>query len=248
MARQRVLARSPLQEALIDIRVLASDGVTGNQFAQMHEHLANEYPTLETQVAIEGELHLQPDATVGHSASSSILGVLMRSVDGAQVAQFRMDGFSFSRLAPYTTWEEVFPEAMRLWAMYLSSAMPEAITRVAVRYINDIHFPVPLELDDVLTAPPTAPPALGPDIVSFLGRITLNDREAETFVTIAQTLGRATREGEASVILDIDAFRNLDRLPPEDVGELHSIFNQLRSLKNKAFFESITEAAAGRFE
>ncbi len=45
-----------------------------------------------------------------------------KTPDRLNVAQFRRDGFTFNRLRPYTKWEEIRPEALRLWQLYTAKA------------------------------------------------------------------------------------------------------------------------------
>src|SRR5258708_35248458 len=73
---------------------------------------------------------------------------------GSLVAQFRIDGFTFSKLEPYTTWEEVFAEASRLWQLYVAKAQPPEVIRVAVGCINRLRVPGPADRSEDLAAPP----------------------------------------------------------------------------------------------
>ncbi len=63
------------------------------------------------------------------------------SEDEVKLVQFRLDGFTFNRSKPYTSWEQVFPEAFGLWKEYVSLAAPEFVNRIAVRYINRLDLP-----------------------------------------------------------------------------------------------------------
>ena len=47
-------------------------------------------------------------------AQFQVDGYVFTSADGKQVVQYRLDGFTFSRLRPYTRWEEVFAEAQKV--------------------------------------------------------------------------------------------------------------------------------------
>ena len=71
------------------------------------------------------------------------IGYIFIGNEGKNVAQCRLNGFSFSRLAPYETWEQLRDEARKLWATYWQIVGPAPIIRVAVRYINQIDIPLP---------------------------------------------------------------------------------------------------------
>lgn len=248
MVEPRHLSRSPLREAVIDVRVTPIEGVDPGTFRQLKGALGGDYPVVQNQLFVEGQLTVGTENVVNSSAKSGLLGVMFRSSDEKKVVQFRVDGFTFSRLAPYTNWDEVFPEAMKHWEAYRTQANPQSVVRVAVRYINDLRFDVPLEPAEYLTAVPAVAPGLPKEVVNFLSSITVRDSETEAFVTINHSFGGIINEKEASIILDIDAYKLVDEIPAADSDQLYASFLQLRHLKNSVFFKSITEAAVERFE
>jgi len=62
------------------------------------------------------------------------------SPDRQQVFQVRLDGFLFSRLTPYTEWEQWQPEARRSGDRYCSVVRPRSVVRIAVRYVNRVSI------------------------------------------------------------------------------------------------------------
>ena len=65
--------------------------------------------------------------------------------------------------------------------------------------------------------------------------------ENDARVSLALALDTTPLIGPAPVILDIDAFKQAD-LPPTD-NRMWEYLEQLRELKNKSFFATITEKA-----
>jgi len=95
--------------------------------------------------------------SIRQSTEHDLRGYMFRSEDEFNVVQFRVDGFTFNRLKPYTSWKSVWPQALELWRKYQNMALPVAITRMALRYINHIELPSrAFRLDDVLTCPPSS--------------------------------------------------------------------------------------------
>src|SRR5207253_4384748 len=89
------------------------------------------------------------------------IGYTFTSSDGLQAFQSRLDGFTFSRLAPYNGWESFCSEARRLWNIYREVTQPQAVTRAAVRYINRLDLPLPIrDLKDYLRTVPEVSPDL----------------------------------------------------------------------------------------
>jgi uncharacterized protein (TIGR04255 family) len=170
-----------------------------------------------------------------------IFGFRYLSDDQKRIFQARLDGFTFNRLSLYTKWEDLREEANSLWLLYKKITSPELITRVALRYINNLKIPMPIkEFGDYLTAPPTVSEALPQGVTSFLTRINIYDPELDANAIITQALEPSGPEPAfLPVILDIDVFRIQSK--GIDEQEAWNLLDKLRHFKNKIFFESITD-------
>ena len=104
------------------------------------------------------------------------------------MAQFRVDGFTFSKMVPYTSWEEVFAEALRLWRVYVQVASPRQVARIAVRYINRMRVPGGTDPARVLEAPPSVPVPIPQVIRDFLTRVYIEDALRSLSAVIIQAL------------------------------------------------------------
>lgn len=208
MAKARFLAQAPLREAIIDLRVILPKDVAADDLANLGSELVGRYPARNEKISLTGEFQLAGEkGIVSSTAGHTRLGYMFSSTDETQVVQFRMNGFTFSRLAPYTDWDHVFPEAMELWKRYLEIARPLKIVRIATRYVNDMRFSLPLELSDYLAAPPPQPPGIPDEVIGFLTQLAVLDAESGSKVNIVQT-SREIKLEEVSIILDIDAFQD----------------------------------------
>src|SRR5713226_3799339 len=136
------LRKAPIVEAVIDIRVKLRSDFDMAVFLPLRTKLAVKYPQVgegsDFQLSTEWKPGTEPRAS---GQVGTVRLHLLRSQDGKQVVQFRRDGFSFSRLNPYSSWEEVFAEAWSLWKLYIETAKPLGISRLAVRYINRLPLP-----------------------------------------------------------------------------------------------------------
>ena len=247
MTAPRHLENAPIKEALIDIQVTLPETLNV-------EHLNTQYDSFSADYPIQNAIHESRlglnlgnaenvDTTIDHSIS----GFRYQSKNGAKVAQFRTNRFTFSQLEPYSTWEEMRDEARRLWNFYCLAASPEVITRVATRYINEMNIPFKektLDFDNYLTAGPQLPDNLQQGINSFLTRIVTPNQEINAVGIITQAMESAEPE-YAPIVLDIDVFCS-ERLE-RDNDELWARLEQLRNFKNNIFFESITETTAELF-
>jgi len=248
MARQRHLRNAPITEALIDLRVQPSRRVDERTAEMLAKRLQNTY-------ALKGPIRLnawevqfgeEPEARV----ATQLLGFRFHSADEKFVAQFQNEGFTLSRLAPYTEWEHIKSEAERLWPLYADVLRPERIRRIACRYINNLSLTMRQGQDfhDFLTAPPQVPPALPQMLNAFVQRVVIACPELNAITILTQLLepNVATTLEKVPLILDIDVQCQKQFEPHS--SEIWQNLNQLRGLKNAAFFESITETAAQLYE
>lgn len=244
MLTPRHLKRAPIKEAIVDFRVKRRPEFKVEDFLRLKNTLAAEFPVVEERFLFEGELNIGPSLPVPQFTSAKELdGYWFKSLDGLNIAQFRRDGFTFSRLEPYTSWEEVFPRAWRLWLLYIETGAAEFVTRVALRYINKLVIPTTTSnLAVYLTALPPAPEGFSGDIASFLTRLVLNTRDDNVTANITQALEKGDDPKNITVILDIDVYK-LTEFEIED-SAIRSVFDSLHDLKNNIFFSSITEEAA----
>ncbi|MBI4286371.1 MAG: TIGR04255 family protein [Chloroflexi bacterium] len=247
MAEQRHLANAPIKEALIDFRVKLPSTFDVKSFTRLEDRLKSLYPKVEeirqvtVGVEIAGKEFKQTVQETGRA------GVFFSSSDGKNVAQFRADGFTFNRLSPYTQWNTVFAEAINLWKLYVETSKPDLITRVALRFINQISIPLPIaDFKDYLTAPPTVPATLPQAIRQFLTRIVVCDEEQLVFANITQALQKEKTPGNVVILFDIDVYKQDEN--GLDQGALEPTFERLHDLKNRIFFESITERTVRLFE
>jgi len=254
MAEIRHLKNAPITEAMVDFRVKLPKDFKAEQFLPLKERIKDRYPTNEEARGFKGGIKIEKGVQISQFAESTGLqGLLFKSEDAKNIAQFRSDGFTFNRLQPYTSWGDVFPEARKLWGSYLEIAAPEMITRIAVRYINHLRIPLPIrDLAQYVTAPPTVPhdPSVGFDIPehlsSFLMRMRVHEPESKIAANITQAFEESVDPEYAIIILDIDVYLTAELAVNDQV--IIPVFDQMHDMKNTIFFNSITEDTARLFE
>lgn len=246
MAIHRHLRNAPLTEALIDIRVSLPPVFDPKDFLSLSKDISDKYPKSEPRQLFTAAFGVEAGKPFTQATESKgIHGYICKSEDGKDVVQFRIDGFTFSRLNPYSEWEAVLSEAKRLWGLYSIKCSPELITRIAVRYINRLDLPLPIkDFADYLTAPPLVPDSLPQGVSQFLTRVVIHD--ADITANIVQTMKSSPKLDHIGVILDIDVFK-LKETGFEE-SSIWPEFEELRDFKNRIFFESITEKTARLYE
>jgi uncharacterized protein (TIGR04255 family) len=238
MARPRAhLEHAPIAEAVIDFRVLRQEQVTPQMFENLGPLIGNQYSVKSEIQSISATFGFDNGRFLDPARVQASLG--WRYQAETQIAQFRVDGFTFSKVEPYTTWEEVFGEAFRLWEVYVERAEPKQVSRIAVRYINRMRIVGASNLLEYLEGPPNLPAPIPQVIREFLSRIAVDDPARNASAVIVQALEPRVEPSTISLLLDIDAFKTVNSTPNDP--ELANTFRQLRALKNDIFFASITE-------
>jgi uncharacterized protein (TIGR04255 family) len=127
--------------------------------------------------------------------------------------------------------------------MYSDIVAVEAIERVGVRFINQFSLRHDQKLADYLTVVPQVPLTVAPqEVADTLSRITLQD-ESEGIKARVFYVCRPDESG-LTVIIDTDAAK-FGRF---DSAQAWASLEQLRMVKNRIFFGSITETAAEEFD
>jgi len=233
------LANAPISEALIDFRVRLAADTTQETLHGVVSGLAAQYPKIGPIHQFQGQIHFGDEGPTSVQGPPQLLGYRIDSVDGLHVAQVRIDGFTFSRLAPYESWDRMLDNAWVVWERFLDQARPLGVERIATRFINRVNLPPSGQLAEVLRVP------LGVSagtMQSFLFRYHLAPMNGVTAI-----VSLATEESaEPSIVLDIDCFvRNSF---PTDTTTLQRHLTRVRDAKNRIFFESLTPEAIRRFQ
>jgi len=248
VAHIRHLRNAPITEALIDLRVILPKGFEPSRLFEVKGRLMADYPGVDERKGTEGFVKFAAGQPISAQMRDlGLQGIWLKSSDGKNIGQFRVDGFTFNRLKPYTSWDEILPEALRLWQEYVRVVSPETVTRIALRYINHLTLPpIGADLDDLLTTGPRVPEGIPQTLSSFFTRIVVQDTSKGVSANVAQALEAGVQTNAPTLLLDIDAYR-IGQFPPErEVLARH--LSDLRSFKNAIFFGSLTDQLIGPYE
>jgi uncharacterized protein (TIGR04255 family) len=233
--------KAPITEALIDIRIEPPSGLDFERLQQIKALIAD-YP--RQQIVHRGLAQLSLGEAPKAEASQEAWGLRCFSGDGKQVVQAQLDGFTFSRLEPYESWEGLRDEAKRLWHLYRDYVVPDKIVRVAVRYLNQFDFPATrIEPEDYLNTYPRLAPHLPEplrDIGPFSMSLHIPQPDLDAILILNEALAAKQRtENTIPIILDLDLFVQSPRLT--DDQSLWDLLERLRDRKNTYFEACITE-------
>ena len=244
MADAGHLRNAPIQEALVDLRIAASEMDESEAHAALESlfsKLRSRYPVPLWQRKFEARVDSKPKAPHAEARDLGLHSLVLQDGARSRVVQFRLGGFTSSKLRGYTSGDDLFQEALQVWELYAAALSPVATIRVAVRYINRLVLPLHAGDDfaKFLTSSATMPPGTPQAVSEFLVR-TVAHPDPDTIAVVTQRLEKGTEEG-TPFVLDIDVFRP-GRFSVA-VADLEPILQQLRVIKNQMFFAFVTDEA-----
>jgi uncharacterized protein (TIGR04255 family) len=147
----------PIVEAIIAFQIMPlpesaiGDFSSGVQAMSDHGYRQPEPVTKhEVQIKFEG-----PSSTFGGIGSQH--GLRFNSEDGLHAVQFNRDGFVFSRLGKYRSWELFREECKKPWDIYLAVSGVRDIVSYGVRYINKLRLPLMQNFEEYINIYPHLP-------------------------------------------------------------------------------------------
>ncbi|MBK7830481.1 MAG: TIGR04255 family protein [Nannocystis sp.] len=193
-----------------------------------------DFPRILAQREFEAALSLGGQASVT-STMHDVRGFLFINDTQRRAFQARRDGFTYSRLHGYTSWQELRDEARDAWHHYVTATAPERTLRLGVRYINRIRIPSEASaLADWFKIYPQFPRELGP-IDGFNEHISLSHSVSPEHKAIVNFRPAPFDGGPFRFfIYDIQAW--LDQEVPAASADIWDILEDLREFKNDLFF------------
>ena len=243
--------QAPAIEAVFDIKARATVELTEERLLESAQQHLPAYEFLDSQREIKHEVRFS--TAKGEEIQQGLQdlgwkGMRFRSADRGYIVNIHRDGMTFSRLSPYQDWERFQEEGLRLWAFSTDLSKPETISRIGVRFINQIILPQgEVNFERYMTSPPSPPENMSMPFLGFMHQGIFQVPESPYSVMITKTIQSPspTTNNRFALILDIDAFTNMPR--PTTTAGLEACLKDMRWLKNKAFFGSITEKAKELF-
>lgn len=243
------LSNAPIVEAVIEIR--CDMGPTFDLAAletAARDLLRDQYPKLRQQFIEEHRFEKQGDEPPRVSAQRGLQAFQFLHDDEKQLVQIRTQGFSFNRLAPYSSLDEYLPEIERTWGLFVQLAKPVQIQQIRLRYINRILLPLTngqVEFTDFLKVSPRLPEEDKLQFVGFLNQHAAVDVETKNQVNIITTMQPGANDF-LPLIFDIEVIHT-GTVDPGDWAWIRSHIDSLRSLKNRVFQNTLTDKCLSLF-
>lgn len=246
MLEARHLSHAPLVEASINFQVDASQHWDALSLSTTLQALWKDYPEMQAIQPVEFQIAFDLGAISQPVVKSPhIQGLVFRSK--AAMLQARRDGFSYSKLPPYADWESLKIDAFSKWEDFQSVLMPKELHGVGIRFSNRLEFERDgFRLGRFFAAPPTVPGGLNWLFHSF----------QQTAVYAPPNSPCAVRVTSAPAFIadpmkTVAFMMDIEVITPEGLAasnrDASSILEEMRTLKNQAFFNLLTEEAIERY-
>lgn len=205
-------SNAPITEAIIDLRIVPAQGFSVEDLTALREIVAERYPNQEEEHVQYQQMSFVGTDLLQTGGGHQVNGFRFTSGDKRATFYARLDGFAFSIRAPYDRWESFRDEARGLWDLYCSVAMPEGVTRSAMRYINRIDIPnatAGVRLEDYLRTHPEISVDFPEDGVmrNFFMQAQIWQQDLGCWLIVNEAPEPPPEEGTLSVRLDLDMFR-----------------------------------------
>lgn len=249
-----VLASAPIAEAVIDIRAFPSKAFEESAVRSSLEDKLVGYLFLDSHREIHYEVRSEGKKPPEQSIRDlGWRGVRFQSTNQKNIAQFNRDGFAFSRLEPYDNWQSFFQEGKSLWSVFKDIASPITIERIGLRFINRIELAHgELNIEHYLRKAPVPPVNLDLPFFGFMHQETLGVPGHPYAINLIRTIQppKNPEDNGIAIILDIDVFTLQPIAQPieNDDNKLKHMLNEMRWLKDKTFFGSITDEVLEKFK
>ena len=244
------LQNAPIIEAVVDIECDMPpmvDLAAMEKSAQ--DAYGEQYPEFHRVYIDELQIKRAAEIPLTHKVTRGILAFQFLQQDKKQLLQVRLNGYSFNRLAPYSTLDEYLPEIARTWKLFVGFARPTLIRAIRLRYINRILLPMDganVGLEKYLKIAPKLLDESNLTFVGFLNQYTAVETGTGNQANIVLTT-QPVEAGKRPIILDIGVVDGAE-MEIDNWVRIAERIQLLRNLKNRIFLHTLTETCLNLFQ
>ncbi len=236
--KRKIYSKAPVIEALIHFEFQSEPENFSSKLDIFCEYIAQDYPDCST-------IQFMPVDLSNAASSQRNIGYRLANSSNDRILQLREQSFTFSCLAPYTKWEDMILQALNVWKSYQDLMQNAPLTRVAVRYVNQLNLPLSkLDLKSYLNIYPVISSEPPLDLGGYLMQLQIPFPKDNALATVIQVLEPQNLPEVASTLLDIEVT-STGELADED---LQALLNRLHKIENQVFETSITDRTRELFK
>lgn len=241
------LSKPPIKEAVFDVKFDQSESVTLDELKHFCDSLKKEFPVMNEMFHFQVETKIEKDNQQKVDSKRLNNGFRLSNEDRSLILQLRQDGFTFSKVEPYISWEEIQSEAKPL-LIKLWDAFPKLkIIRIALRYINQFDLRFEKSINEYLNIQPLYPIELPQIIDGFMVRLVIPKKDLNLKSIVHLGIEPiANSDILYKVTFDIDVFKEATYVAQE-LQILFLDFDIIRNYKNEIFFSGLTQETHSHF-
>jgi uncharacterized protein (TIGR04255 family) len=229
--------KPPIVEAVVELQFAPAEPWTPQSLGRLVERFRPFYPGVtqrrkQVQLHIEGEAVSTSEMTVQH--------VMLPSADQRAVVGLGQNLLSVHVLAPYPGWESFYPRVVEGLDLYRDAIKVEAMTRIGVRYVDQITIAGPAEGLNLLDYFPYLPrrPAGMPQTLDAFHVMAQSHDDAENLTATLAMASTQSPEG-VTLLYDLNVLRMFSA--PAPFAELGTHASFLHDKQRFIFEHSITD-------
>ncbi len=243
-----ILNKPPIKEAVLDLKFKEGHNLTHERIKEFCELLKDVFPVINEMFLFQMQAKLEKGEHQNVESSRQSNGFKLSNEKRSFILQFRLDGFTLSKIEPYISWEELHKEARPLLDK-MSLMFPEIrFNRAALRYINNFNLKFEEPINEYLNIAPAYPLELPQTVDSFLVKLAIPKKDPIEMKSIIHLgidpIGNS--DENYRVVFDIDVFRENEY----SLGKLEDLFkdfDHIREFKNEIFFNGLTKKTLDNF-
>lgn len=229
--KQPKLQNTPIKETIFSISYNEIiDETCFDKFVKS-DIIKNNFKTI---IPITGRSIKIDNEGVSQSISKVNNGYQLRN--NKEVIQLRKGSFSYHYLHDYQDFNIILVSLIKFWDNFNSVTIDKlTVTNISVRYINLIENESNFDISHFVQLYPKR--SNDRDVLNFQNSVTFKYKDKpEFFITTV-----STQPKENIALLDVSVLRNV--LKNSRGEKLKTLFEPMREIKNRAFFDSITAKA-----
>jgi uncharacterized protein (TIGR04255 family) len=233
----------PLKEAILEVMIDTEDKNTMPLVEQFKDLINNQFPKQQPIVRFKAQFDLSNKSESQFSETSSHGGYRMLSEDEKSILIVNENTLTMSAVnMSYTSWDNFFPERFSLLNTFLDLFKPNKISRVSLRFINEISFK---EQEDTsgFKSLINIPDTWEFPLTGSLTQVTLEKAEQNLTGSIREIIQPG--DTDLTIFVDIDTQAHDAKSINDD---LLKTFLNLRDFKNEIFFTIVSGELLKKFQ
>lgn len=202
----RCYRKPPLVEALCQVNFDQSSTWDPTFPGLIYSEVESRFPERKTALGIGVKISVDKGQLSEPSYRSDELAQFYND-EGNRLVQVGKNLLSVHHLAPYSNWDDFFPDILLGIDAYTKVASPVGIARIGLRYINDISFSGnALQHEDYFDFYPHVGQALPQQLSGFITGIQVSHEDGRDTIRIQHVSMTPKTSGVVTTRLDIDYF------------------------------------------